>query len=134
MRSLLTEWPYINFLTFAKSGAKISSSGKQENDLLEQLEHVAKVVGKQKIDALVMTIGGNDAGFATGLDALTKDFAGGADRDEVLSDFLVAIPKLRDELYPLINKKIRTLGLNIGTVLITEYPQSFFEDKNGNPD
>ena len=131
MRRLLTEWPYIQFLTFAKSGAEVSDP-KEENDLLEQLEHVAKLVGKQKIDALIMSIGGNDALFASGLKALTKDFAGGTDRDEVVADFLEAADKLPNK-YRLIKDKIGNLGLNIGVVLITQYPRSLFEDKNGTP-
>jgi lysophospholipase L1-like esterase len=130
-RKLLKEWPYVVFLSFAKSGAVISSS-KQENDILEQLEHVRRVVGDHKIDALLLSAGGNDVGFSNVLTGMAKDFRG-SDGQKVLSKFLDRTLVLRNQSYPKIDAKIQELNLNIGKVLINEYSGHLFNDRNGNP-
>ncbi len=130
-KQLLTEWPYIAFLSFAKSGSVISSP-EADNDILEQLEHVRRVVGNQRIDALHISAGGNDVGFSDVLKTMAGDFRG-SDAEKVLSHFMDKLLKLRDEGYPKIDAKIKELGLNIGQVLINEYPGSLFNDENDEP-
>ena len=131
--SLLTEWPYIGFLTFAKSGSKLSST-EQPQDLLDQLAQVRSAVGAHKIDVLHMSIGGNDVGYAQTLKALITytglPTPGGLD---VPPDFTALLNTLENDLYPQINEKISSLGLNIGKVVINEYPNSLFNNENNRP-
>jgi hypothetical protein len=129
-QSLLSTWPYINFITLAKSGAKISSND-QDRDIIDQLEIIRGLLGKNKIDVLLVSAGGNDVGFGDGLRTMAADFLNnGAER--VLSKFIDSIPKLRNEGYPAINKKIKEL--NVGAVIINEYPGALFHNRAGNPE
>jgi lysophospholipase L1-like esterase len=128
---LLDQWPYVAFLTFAKSGSKINS-GPQDIDIHNQLEHVKRVIGTHRIDALLISAGANDVGFSDVLRTMAADFRN-SDADKVLSKFIDRIPKLRNEGYPSIAHKIKSLGLNAGTVLINEYPGALFHDRTGKP-
>jgi lysophospholipase L1-like esterase len=131
VKELLAEWPYIVLLTFAKSGSVISSPEK-EHDLLEQLGRVERVVGQHRIDALIISVGGNDVGFASTLKTLAGDF-NDSDQGKVLSSYLKRVGQLRNDGYPQINAKIRELNLDVTNILISEYPGSLFEDEDGRP-
>lgn len=124
-RSLLNQWPYVVFLSFAKSGAKIS-------DIVDQLSHVKEVVGDHKIDALLISAGGNDVGFSNVLKDMARDFRG-SDGERVLSKFLERILVLRNKEYPKLNQAMVDLNLNVGEVLINEYPGKLFNRLDGEP-
>jgi lysophospholipase L1-like esterase len=128
---LLKEYPYITFLSFAKSGARLSSCLEgQEHDLLEQLAEVKRAVGAHPIDALLVSIGGNDVGFATTLENLTKH--GGLLSGEPLESrkarILERIARLDTTSYPKVNRTIANLQLNVGAIVINEYPGSLFNN------
>lgn len=131
-KKLLDDWPYVVFLTFAKSGSVISSR-ENDNDILEQLDSIKRVVGNYKIDALLVSAGGNDVGFADILGGMAKDFRGSTGQ-QVLSKFMQRLHTLSSQGYPSIANKIRDLRLNIGNVLINEYSGHPFNDRNGNPE
>ncbi|MEP7375896.1 MAG: hypothetical protein ABI675_21045 [Chitinophagaceae bacterium] len=128
-KQLLNEWPYLVFLSFAKSGATISS-GVGRSQLLNQLVEAKLAVGTHRIDALIMSIGGNDIGFADNLRmfGLITGFS-----SFVQTGIQRKIDALDQKLYPLINQKISEFNLNIGTILIMEYPGSLFNDRNDQP-
>jgi hypothetical protein len=129
-KELLAEWPYLVFLSFAKSGAEISTP-QVDHDILEQLEQLRQLVGDKRIDALLISAGGNDVGFSTVLRKLGSDFED-ADLGDVLATYHGKLRGLGDR-YGLINSKIAELGLNIGSILINEYPGSLFTDRNNDP-
>jgi lysophospholipase L1-like esterase len=130
-RRLLDEWPYIAFITLAKSGAKVSTD---EHDLLDQLLRLQRLLGTARIDILHFSIGGNDVGFATTLRTLVTytglPIAGGQERPP---DFDRLLNVLETNLYPRINSRIAALGLNVGKIAINEYPTSLFNDENNRP-
>lgn len=130
VRILLREYPYITFLSFAKSGAEVSSD--EPNDLLEQLAKVKKLIGNHRIDALLMSIGGNDVRFSPTLKNLTRNLVIPTTREQ---ETMIenGITTLTTELYPKVNENISRLGLNINKILITEYPGSLFNDRNNEP-
>jgi hypothetical protein len=130
-RELPNEWPYIVFLSFANSGAKVST-GDPDNDLLEQLAHVKRVVGDHRIDALLVSIGGNDVEFGPTLRKLAGT-SSDSDLIEITTAYLGLISELRITAYPKINPKILELGLNVGTVLISEFPTTLFHNENDQP-
>jgi hypothetical protein len=131
-RLLLSEWPYIGFLSFAKSGSTVLDS---ERPLFDQLQQVSETVGSHPIDVLHMSIGGNDVEFATTLRALvtyTKfPVVGGLGTQP--PRFLDLLEKLETSLYPLVDNVIQSLELNVRKVVINEYPGSLFNDKNNVP-
>lgn len=129
--SLLADWPYMHFLSFAKSGARIRS-GQQPHDILDQLAQVRQTVGDQRIDVLLLSAGGNDVRFGDVLRHMASDFADGA-HDNLLATFERRLTTLGDEGYPAIARTLRSLGLNVGTVLINEYPTGLFNDADGHP-
>lgn len=145
----------ITFLSFARSGSEI------KNGLLEpraftgihsdtwigdigQIEEVRRTVADRTIDALVITIGGNDIGFAgalTGL-VLNDNFilgklqsAGGNDAFERKLIEEKAIKEINTKLsshFDSLKKAIDT-KLHPRKVFITEYPTGLFTkfDSNG---
>lgn len=134
-RGLLSEWPYIVFLSFAKSGSEITAEDS-DDDLLEQLEHVQQVVGDHKIDALLISIGGNDVGFVNTLEGLTLgDRFGGLSALTQFTENLLELRGMREagQGYPLINETIDQLQLNVSNILINEYPGSLFNVANNEP-
>lgn len=136
-KSLLDEWPHLLFLSFAKSGATIANQEGDEhsdvlisNDVLGQLKHAKQVLGETRIDALLISVGGNDVGFGNGLKTMAKDFRSN-DGDKVKSDFRRRLSRLKSNGYPSIKNAIAHLKLNINRVFITEYPTALFENSNG---
>jgi lysophospholipase L1-like esterase len=125
-RKLLDRWPYLVFLSFAKSGATVP-------DIVEQLGKVKATVGNHKIDALLISAGGNDVGFSNVLEEMSGDFIDkGAER--AMSEFLRKIVTLREKEYPKLEKAIIGEKLNVSEVLINEYPGKLFNRANGQPD
>lgn len=115
-----TNGDLVTYLSFASSGAEI------ENGLLEpqrewqtvgQLEEVKQTVGDRPIDALVVSIGGNDVGFAPGLKALAllPDLAGiGVNR---------YVRRQMGELEENFKELVKQIDrLNPRYVFVTEYP------------
>ncbi len=125
-RMMLKEWPYVVFLSFAKSGARITSN---PHDILDQLARVAQVVGTYPIDALLISAGGNDIGFAVVLRKLTKGSATALRQRQIER----RLDSLRTVLYPSVNPTITSLRLNVGRVIINEYPGGLFNDANNRP-
>ncbi|WOH47620.1 hypothetical protein [Bradyrhizobium sp. sBnM-33] len=124
-RKLLDRWPYIMFLTFAKSGATVA-------DIVGQLGKVKAAVGDHKIDALLISAGGNDVGFSDVLKGMAGDFIDrGAER--AMSQFNRKLLILRNEEYPKLSKAIGDLNLNVSKVLINEYPGKLFNRTDGQP-
>ena len=69
----------VTFLSFASSGAEIETGLFQpQRDFQDvgQIEEARRTVAGRRIDALLLSIGGNDVGFGPGLKALVKDFLG----------------------------------------------------------
>lgn len=56
----------VTFVSVAATGATINLGlvGQQEGFMLSQLEQVRRLVGNRQIDALLISVGGNDIGFA----------------------------------------------------------------------
>ncbi len=128
-RQLLVDWPYVVFLSFAKSGSRISSPDQPHN-ILRQLEQVRATVGTHRIDVLLVSAGGNDVGFAGTLEGLTT---GDLSSSDAISKFSSKLIDLREDFYPAINKRITELGLNVANVLINEYPGSIFNVADNKP-
>ncbi|WP_280152120.1 hypothetical protein [Piscinibacter sp. XHJ-5] len=120
-KKIQKDWPYAVFLSFAKSGAKVDG-------IVEQLRQVRETVGDHRIDALLVSAGGNDAGFADILAALTTNIFGGA---QPLNSFMEKLLQLRDAEYPKLAPALD--GLQIGHVLMTEYPGRLFNNASGQP-
>jgi hypothetical protein len=132
-RDLLTDWPYVNFLSFAKSGSKIVSL-EQDYNIIRQLQHVRSLLGDHKIDVLLISAGGNDVGFAEILENMAKDPLD-KNRENAMDFFRKRLPTLHDPIvgYPRIASIIQQLNLNIGIVLINEYSGHLFNKGNGRP-
>ena len=125
-----TEGDLVTFVSVASSGAEI------ERGLLDpqhdwqaggQLEEVARTVGHRPIDTLLVSIGGNDVGFSTGLKSLAADPLDWF-REAVESDTAAAIRELRgayDRLAGAID------DLDPESVLLTEYPTAHFDRGGG---
>ena len=125
-----TEGDLVTFVSVASSGAEI------ERGLLDpqhdwqaggQLEEVARTVGNKPIDTLLVSIGGNDVGFSTGLKSLAADPLDWF-RETVESDTAAAIRELRgayDRLAGAID------DLDPESVLLTEYPTAHFDRGGG---
>ena len=119
----------VEFGSFAGSGARIAdvTSRRQHPSVPAQIDAVQQRFGRRRIDALVISIGGNDVGFA---DLVTRcvvlprcdqhpDILWGQNNVERLaSDLGVRYDELADAL----------LRLNVARVLITEYPIPLFDE------
>ena len=69
----------VTFLSFASSGAEIEKGLFQpQRDFQDvgQIEEARRTVAGRRIDALLLSIGGNDVNFGPGLKDLVKDFVG----------------------------------------------------------
>lgn len=121
----------ITFVTFATSGAKI------DEGLLEaqhpswqdvgQIEEAHRTVGDRSIDALLLSIGGNDVGFASGLEQLASDWRGGG-LDKMVRDTRQRIDDLEGKFDDLATR-IESI-LDPRRVFITEYPTGMFDKKD----
>jgi hypothetical protein len=86
-----------------------------------QIEEAKRTVGDRSIDALLLSIGGNDVGFASGLKDLTAGFSS---REDVVEEVEAKIESLEDEFDTL---SMAIDDLDPDHVFITEYPIAFFD-------
>lgn len=133
----------LTFLNFARSGATIGEGllGPRPNDDwtdLGQVEEVRRTVGERQIDALLLSIGGNDIEFPDRLLDLIRDDlvlvgVGGILGDDELNrkqevneakKRLNALPDRLDELAPEID------ALDAKQVYLMEYPIAHFDTIN----
>lgn len=120
----------VTYLSFASSGAKIKKGLLEEQrewQTVGQLEEVKQTVGDRPIDALIVSIGGNDVGFVPGLAALTllPEFTRFA-VDQYIQTKIRELNKKFNDLA----EKIKELELNPKHVFITEYPTAHFDRKD----
>ena len=142
---------YVTFLSFARSGAHIGASKPAPGDLLGkdgQLEEVRRTVGTRRIDALLISVGGNDVGFAGKLEDLVKRDIGvwplwGKDAEarrdifQSASDRIEALyvddgdgpERARGPYKALADAIATTLRPFPRRVYITEYPVGLFEKR-----
>jgi hypothetical protein len=149
----------VTLLTFARSGAEIVHGllGPREDEIrgkneaswintkgrIGQLEEVRNTVGKRTIDALIVSIGGNDLGFAGSVeDMVTGDSSWiifNKDDKKARAKIKETVAKLLgsdlksgeltkpggvfDELKKQIDHK-----LNVNQVFLVGYPTGFFDD------
>ncbi len=119
----------VNFLNFATSGAKVRDGILREQHDWQgggQLQELDEVIGNNRIDALVISIGANDVGFADGFEKLAK----GGSVEEVINEATQKLQSLEIGLKAIQDMAVG-LRLNIGKIYITEYPNSFFDKVNG---
>ena len=139
----------ITFLNFARSGAQISKGLINPGDRDDwigkgQIAEARETIGDREIDALIISIGGNDIGFAGGLrDLVAKDFSWLANltsdgdddknREKVIQDARESIGKLEDEDEGDFAKlKTEIDKFNARHVFLVEYPTGLFDRvKNG---
>ncbi len=118
----------VTFVSVASSGATVAkgllgpmtSVGDSSVQLPAQLDEVRKIIGSRHIDALTVSIGGNDLGFTSTLTHLIEHTASGypslATTRASLASGLKALPAT----YAALGSAIQ--GLAPSQVLITEYP------------
>jgi lysophospholipase L1-like esterase len=132
-----TDADSVTFLSFARSGAQIRAGliGPRENGRDNwigrgEIDETRRAVANRRIDALLISIGGNDIGFAGSLNDLVKKdlltwFGDGEVRVAARKQAekrLTELPKALDELKREIDAK-----LNPRRVFILEYPTGLFE-------
>lgn len=139
----------ITFLSFARSGSEVEKgllgpralSGINSDTWIGnigQIEEVRKATSGRSIDALVISIGGNDAGFAGALTDLVMNdnfILGGKDAAERRKIEKNAVHRIKTELpayFDSLKQAIDT-QLRPRKVFITEYPSGLFTkfDDNG---
>lgn len=127
VKQLLAEdWPYIAYLSYATSGAKVA-------EIVQQLAEVKIAVGNRRIDALILSAGGNDAGFGDTLPAVAKDDFLHMKIDEFDRELPNVVNAIKRDEYPKFTDALANLGLNVGAVLMTQYPGHLFDRDNGKP-
>lgn len=130
----------VTYLTKACSGATIAEGILGEYEGIEdtsspklppQLQQVRSIVGGARIDNLVISIGGNDAGFAKVLaDCILPGDC--FNNQTLINDHNTSIAGLMTSHYPAMRAAIEhpTTGLNVDSTFITEYPD-FTTDSDG---
>lgn len=150
-RNLEVEWrskrqnagDMITFLTFARSGSTIVDGlvGPKDDTIdAGQIDEIKRTIGNRKIDALIISIGGNDVGFAPTLENLVKGDAiweignDKANRDQIIADVKFKITALPN-LYLVLAGFIGQLEVDARDVYLIEYPITLFEktDASGEP-
>ena len=137
-RHLLSTWPYVLFLSLAKSGSEVNYPGPPTDDnvdVLEQLDKLQHMIGEHPIDVLLISVGMNDVRFSNIIEAYAKDDLSVAD---AALGFIQAQINLRGELqadegYPAIAQFVEQSRLKVSDVLITEYPNYLFNDRGNRP-
>lgn len=142
----------VTFLSYARSGAEIKAGligprtkdGKPVDswiDNIGQIDEVKEAVGKQRIDALIISIGGNDIGFASRLEDLVAGdnfsnylFFGTGDDTQNRER---AKARVTEDL-KLLESKFAELAtaleeLNVDRVFLTEYPTGLFDNQQKQP-
>ena len=110
---------------YAKS--QTQSYIRLNNSFSSQIDLAAQALGKKRIDALIISSGGNDIGFSQVLENLYIK-PGQLSADEILgaSEKIKHARKNLENLNIEISKK-----LNVNKIYITEYPVRMFDDDNG---
>lgn len=124
------EGDLVSFLSFATSGAEFDRGlFKPQDDwqAIGQIKEAKRAIGDRTIDALLISIGGNDIGFADVLKILALDPSRRV-ASIALNRVAEEIEKLEDNFDEL-EKQIRKL--NPDHVFITEYPIAHFDRKDG---
>jgi len=123
----------VTYLSRACSGATIAKgilggyhgieAADSAPNLPPQLQQVRSVVGSARIDNLLISIGGNDVGFA---DIIADCMWPGDcfDNTTLVNNFNAAIEELKAVQYPAMRTAIEDpgIGLNVDSTFITEYP------------
>nr|WP_245785047.1 GDSL-type esterase/lipase family protein [Geodermatophilus amargosae] len=121
----------ITFLSFATSSAQIErglfDSQHPKWQATGQIEEARKAVGNAPIDAVLLSIGGNDVGFSGGLQELAADFQGGG-LDKMVRDTRRRIQALVPR-FDALALRLQSL-VNPRRVYITEYPTGMFDKKD----
>jgi hypothetical protein len=131
----------ITFLSFARSGAEIEAgllgprtSGGKPNDgwigNIGQIKEIKRTVGDKAIDALIISIGGNDVGFAGSLKALIEGdlFWKKGDDSENRQQTLKKVKRKLDKLASSFQRLADAISeLNVRRVYLTEYPTALFD-------
>ncbi|MDB4614292.1 hypothetical protein OAH18_01250 [bacterium] len=144
-KELVNSHPHssVTFLSFASSGAtiekgligpqgiftKISAGGnvRDKRGNLGQLDQVVKATGTRQIDALVISIGANDVGFAK---VLAESIRGDLLRTQTHSDAINSANQFGNKLTDLA-KAIKTkFALQPRHIYFVEYPTEVFGEIN----
>src|SRR3954451_4292028 len=132
----------VTYLSRACSGATIAQgilggyhgiqAAAGAPDLPPQLEQVRSIVGNARIDDLLISIGGNDVGFANIIAACITGLDCSVDQP-LASEFNSSVAALKTSGYPAMRTAIEngSTGLNADSTFITEYPD-FTTDSSGN--
>ena len=132
----------VTYLSRACSGATIAQgilggykgieTSPGAPDLPPQLQQVRSIVGNARIDDLLISIGGNDVGFANIIAACITGLDCSADQT-LANNFNSAVAALKTSGYPAMRTAIEnsSTGLNADSTFITEYPD-FTTDSGGN--
>jgi lysophospholipase L1-like esterase len=123
----------ITFLTFATSGAETEAGLLRAQHAWQrprggQIEEAAHAIGGRRPAVVLLSIGGNDVGFSSGLEGLASDWRGGGRKRmvEATEEKILALPpKLKA-----VNERMRKM-LQPRTILLTEYPEAFFDAAGG---
>jgi len=130
----------VTFLSFACSGATVKKGLTGEYDgvepqdarepLVPQLQQVAAAIGARQIDALIVSIGGNDIGFADVAKVCVENDADPLKKpchealDKSVAANLAELPTLYQELRREMSRTLRA-----SAVFITEYPDPTYDDR-----
>lgn len=142
----LNEGTMVTFLSFARSGSTINggllgprTDSKNNNDdpwigNIGQIDEIKNTIGNRHIDALLISIGGNDLGFSDDIKALLQGDLFHND-DKKRADLKIMIDKRLVSLESNFNELAKKLAeLNVGEIYLTEYPTAMFDKmKNGKP-
>lgn len=118
----------VTYLSFASSGAEIKEGLLEDQrswQTVGQLAEVNQTVGDRPIDALVVSIGGNDVGFVPGFTALTllPDHTKSA-VDRYIREKIGELEEKFNDLAEKIDQ------LDAEHVFITEYPTAHFDRRD----
>ena len=136
---------YVTYLSFARSGAEISDllgpklneNGQPHPDNwinMGQIEEISNAVGNREIDALIISISGNDVGFSGSVSTMVK-----GDLKSLLPGANNSDADVRNQVERSVRDKIATLRpkfddlkaqidtLNVKKVYLVEYPASHFQ-------
>lgn len=132
----------VRFVSFARSGAKIIEGLIGPNMVnnrdgwiqMGQIDEAIATIGSNKIDALILSISGNDVAFASSLEYLVigdTDARNDTERKRLEKKFDERL-RLVPSMFEMLNQKLN--GLSIRNILICEYPVKLFESSvNGVP-
>lgn len=132
----------VTFLSFARSGSTITRGlirPRLEDaawNPVGQIDEIQQSVGNRSIDALLISIGGNDIGFSMRLeDLVTRDgllgFFGDPDINRVNVEDAIndRLSKL-EEQFNTLKEYLRKLDIPSDRIYLTEYPESLFDAPN----